>query len=395
MKWEVGINQRTFLQFFIGSEDMASQGQAVMRDLVSHGREKRSWVMQVAWEAVNKRISLEVSGWVKNVECDENSGELLLPKVQTLLKRKVKVFISQSCLTSLWPHGLYPSSLLCSWDFPGRIMGVGSHSLLQGIFPNQESNPGLPHCGQSLYCLSHQGSPIKRHLTIVFLVALTERAVAVLALRQGGRVSPCRRVQRLAIILCGSMVVPLFWARTPRAFPSYSYTKRWDIQGQLGSSSSFSLLQRLCCLIISLMLSQSCCSLVEYTKEVWSQERNWKSNYGNKQLAQEILPVRDSFGVLGILEWPRSTFRFRCSSCSDPNFPSGSALKNLPAMQELQVQSLVREDTLEEGMATHSSTLARRIPWAEKPGRLQSMESQSQIRLKRLGTHAGMGISSI
>ena len=109
------------------------------------------------------------------------------------------------------------------------------------------------------------------------------------------------------------------------------------------------------------MLSQSCCSLVEYTK-VWSQERNLKSNYGNKQLAQEILPVRDSFGVLGILEWPRSTFRFRCSSCSDPNFPSGSALKNLPAMQELQVQSLVREDTLEEGMATHSSTLGQENP---------------------------------
>ena len=95
---------------------------------------------------------------------------------------------------------------------------MGSHSLLQGIFPNQESNPGLPHCGQSLYCLSHQGSPIKRHLTIIFLVALTERAVAVLALRQGGRVSPCHRVQRLAIILCGSIVVPVFWARTQGHF---------------------------------------------------------------------------------------------------------------------------------------------------------------------------------
>ena len=172
-------------------------------------------------------------------------------------------------------------------------MGVSSHSLLQGIFPNQESNPGLPHCGQSLYCLSHQGSPIKRHLTVIFLVALTEKAVAVLALRQGGRVSPCHRVQRFAIILCGSMVVPVFWARTPRAFSSHSCTKRHNTQGQLGSSSSLLPPQRLCCLIISLMLSQSCCSLVEYTKEVWSQERNLKSNYGNKQLGQEILPVRD------------------------------------------------------------------------------------------------------
>ena len=49
---------------------------------------------------------------------------------------------------------------------------------------------------------------------------------------------------------------------------------------------------------------------------------------------------------------------------------------NLPAMQETRVQSLSWEDTLEKEMATHSSILARRIPWTEEPGRLQSMESQ-------------------
>ena len=36
---------------------------------------------------------------------------------------------------------------------------LGCHSLLQGIFPTQGSNPGLPHCGQTLCCLSHQGNP--------------------------------------------------------------------------------------------------------------------------------------------------------------------------------------------------------------------------------------------
>ena len=44
---------------------------------------------------------------------------------------------------------------------PGQNTRVGSHSLLQGIFPTQGSNPGLPHCRQSLYQLSHQGSPRK------------------------------------------------------------------------------------------------------------------------------------------------------------------------------------------------------------------------------------------
>ena len=47
-------------------------------------------------------------------------------------------------------------------------------------------------------------------------------------------------------------------------------------------------------------------------------------------------------------------------------------VKNLPAMQETQVQSLGQEDPLEKRMTTHSSILAWRIPWAEEPGKLQS-----------------------
>ena len=48
-------------------------------------------------------------------------------------------------------------------------------------------------------------------------------------------------------------------------------------------------------------------------------------------------------------------------------------VKNLPAMQETQVQSLGQEDPLEKEMATHSCILAWRIPWTEELGRLQSM----------------------
>ena len=56
-------------------------------------------------------------------------------------------------------------------------------------------------------------------------------------------------------------------------------------------------------------------------------------------------------------------------------------VKRLPIMQETGVQSPGQEDPLDEEMATHSSTLAWKIPWTEKPGRLQSMGSQSQTRL--------------
>ena len=57
-------------------------------------------------------------------------------------------------------------------------------------------------------------------------------------------------------------------------------------------------------------------------------------------------------------------------------FPGGSAVKNPPAIQEVQVRSLGQEDPLEDGMATHSNILAWRIPWTEEPGGLQSIGSQ-------------------
>ena len=55
---------------------------------------------------------------------------------------------------SLRPHGLYRT-----WNSPGQNTGVGSCSLLQGIFPTQGLNPGLPHCRRILYQLSHNRSP--------------------------------------------------------------------------------------------------------------------------------------------------------------------------------------------------------------------------------------------
>ena len=64
---------------------------------------------------------------------------------------------SESCSVvydSLRPHGLYSP-----WNSPGQNTGLSSLSLLQGIFPIQGSNPGLPHCRQILYQLSHKGSP--------------------------------------------------------------------------------------------------------------------------------------------------------------------------------------------------------------------------------------------
>ena len=87
----------------------------------------------------------------------------LLPEKKITAIQKVKYLSikwSRSVVSdSLRPHGLQPTRLLCPWDFPGNSTGVDCHFLLQGIFPTQGLNPGLPHCRQTLYHLSHQGSP--------------------------------------------------------------------------------------------------------------------------------------------------------------------------------------------------------------------------------------------
>ena len=65
----------------------------------------------------------------------------------------------------------------------------------------------------------------------------------------------------------------------------------------------------------------------------------------------------------------------------EKHHPGGSMVKNLPVLQEMQVQSLGREDPLEKEIATHSSIFASEIPWTEEPGGLQSVGSQSRTPL--------------
>ena len=78
----------------------------------------------------------------------------VLGKATLTIWMKMKVKVAQSCPTLCKPHGLYSAGIS-----PGQNTGVGSLSLLQGIFPTQGLNPGLWHCRQILYQLSHKGSP--------------------------------------------------------------------------------------------------------------------------------------------------------------------------------------------------------------------------------------------
>ena len=68
---------------------------------------------------------------------------------------KVKVLVTQSCPTLCDPMDCSPPGSSVHGDNPVKNTGVGCHSLLQGIFPTQGSNPGLLYCKQILYHLSH------------------------------------------------------------------------------------------------------------------------------------------------------------------------------------------------------------------------------------------------
>ena len=71
-------------------------------------------------------------------------------------------------------------------------------------------------------------------------------------------------------------------------------------------------------------------------------------------------------------------------------FPSGSMVKNLPAMQETWVQSLCGEDPLEQGLASHSSILVWRIPWTEESGGLYSSWGWEELDMTEATDHTHM-----
>ena len=103
------------------------------------------WDKMLLWiyTGLNHLLKLH---WVCIVRCTVQKS---LSSNPTLWNESYSVMVN-----SLWPYELYSP-----WNSPGQNTGVGSFSLLQGIFPAQGSNPGLLHCRWTLYQLSHTGSP--------------------------------------------------------------------------------------------------------------------------------------------------------------------------------------------------------------------------------------------
>ena len=77
-----------------------------------------------------------------------------------------EVNATQSCLTLCNPTDCSPPGSSVHGDSPGKSSGMGCHALLQEIFPNQGSNPGLPHCRQIFLPSEPPGKPFKNHYTV-------------------------------------------------------------------------------------------------------------------------------------------------------------------------------------------------------------------------------------
>ena len=103
------------------------------------------WFCLISFRVVFHVILLFYHPWTCFRKC--------LSSTSTVIKVRLKVKVTVM-LDSLQPHGLYSP-----WNSPGWNTGMGSYSLLQGIFPTQGLNPGLLHCRWILYQLSHHGSP--------------------------------------------------------------------------------------------------------------------------------------------------------------------------------------------------------------------------------------------
>ena len=95
-----------------------------------------------------------LSQWVSSLRQVAKVLEFAEERISRLELNEVKSLSHVRLFATPWT-----TRLLCPWDSSGRSTGVGCHFLLQGIFLTQGSNPGLLHCKQTLYHLSHQQSP--------------------------------------------------------------------------------------------------------------------------------------------------------------------------------------------------------------------------------------------
>ena len=124
----------------------AKANRVLPREHISHSKHPLPTTQEMTLYEDITRWSILKSDWLYSLQ----------PKME---KVKVRVKLLSHARLFATPWIVACTKFLRPWDFQGKSTGVGCHFLLQGIFPTQGLNPGLSHCRQTLYHLSHQGSP--------------------------------------------------------------------------------------------------------------------------------------------------------------------------------------------------------------------------------------------
>ena len=143
-------------------------------------------------------------------------------------------------------------------DSPGKNTGVGCHALLQGVFPPQGLNPGLPHCRQIIYQLSHQGNPKKAQYSVssVQLLSRVQHATpwtaahqASLSITNSWSLLKLMSIESVMpsnhLILCHLLLIPPSIFPSIRVYPNESvlyitWPKDWSFSFSISPSNEYS-----------------------------------------------------------------------------------------------------------------------------------------------------------
>ena len=133
----------------IPSTEILSQWPVLQRDITNLSSHWQQWESSFPWHWVS--LNASVLRWMLQF-CQIDFCFFFFFKDSSCFDLH---FLNESESHSIVSDSLQPHGLYSPWNSPGQDTGVGSHFLLQGIFPTQGSNPGLPHCRQILYQLTH------------------------------------------------------------------------------------------------------------------------------------------------------------------------------------------------------------------------------------------------
>ena len=109
-----------------------------------------------------------------------NRNHLQILRISGCGQPSAALCLAAQSYPTLWdPMHCSPPGSSVLGDFPGKNTGVGCHALLEGIFPTQGKNPGLPYCRQILYHLRHQGSPGHCETVIILPITLWKWGISI------------------------------------------------------------------------------------------------------------------------------------------------------------------------------------------------------------------------